>query len=268
MSPDQANNLLQFHPLDTVPLWALYIGAVVVLLLAVEVSYRLSKALQRRRPDKAESSVGALSGATLALLAFLLAFVTSTAVNSLTARRQAVVEEANAIGTAYLRAGYLPEPTATESRQLLREYVDQRLAALDRAKIAQAISRSEEIHSELWTRAEALAREESSPTLALYVSALNDVIDLHTERINVELVARVPWAIVLGLFLMAVLAMGLVGLHAGYAENRNLIALVAFVLTLSVVFLLIVDLSRSQSGLLQVSYQAMIDLQRQLNVQL
>ena len=268
MSPDQANNLLQLHLLDTVPLWALYIGAVVVLLLASEGGYRLSKAMQRHRPDKAESSVGALSGATLALLAFLLAFVTSTAVNSLAARRQGVVEEANAIGTAYLRAGYLPEPTATESRQLLREYVDQRLAARDRAKVAQAIARSEEIHNELWTRAEALAREDSSPTLPLYLSALNDVIDLHTDRINVELVARVPWAIVLGLFLMAVLTMGLVGLHAGYSETRNLIALIAFVVTLSVVFLLIVDLSRSQSGLLQVSYQALIDLQRQLNVQL
>ena len=147
MSPDQTNNLLQLHLLDTVPLWALYIGSVVILLLASEVGYRLSKTMQRRRPDKAEASVGALSGATLALLAFLLAFVTSTAVNSLAARRQSLIDEANAVGTAYLRAGYLAEPTATESRQLLREYVDQRLAARDRTRVAQAISRSEEIHS-------------------------------------------------------------------------------------------------------------------------
>jgi len=267
MSPDQTNNLLQLHPLDTVPLWVLYIGAVVTLLLASEVGYRLSKAIQRRQPDQAEASVSALTGASLALLAFLLAFVTGTAVNSLATRRQAVVEEANAVGTAYLRAGYLPEPTATESRQLLREYVDQRLAALDRAKLAQAISRSEEIHNELWTRAETLAKEDSSPTLALYIASLNEVIDLHTDRINVELVARVPWAIVLGLFLMAILALGLVGLHAGYAEKRNPIALIAFALILSVVFLLVVDLTRGQSGLLRVSYQAMIDLQRQFSVQ-
>lgn len=265
MSLDQANDLLQLHPLDSLPLWAVYILAVILLLLATEAGYRLSKLLQRYRPDTAEASVGTLSGATLALLAFLLAFVTSTAVNSFTARRQAVVAEANAIGTTYLRAGYLPEPSATESRQLLHEYVDQRLAALDRAKVAQAISRSEENHNELWTRAEALAREDSSPTLALYIASLNELIDLHTERINVELVARVPWAIVLGLFLMAILALGLVGLYAGYAEQRNPIALIAFVLTLSVVFLLIADLSRGQSGLLRISYQALIDLQRQLN---
>jgi hypothetical protein len=179
-------------------------------------------------------------------------------------RRQAVVAEANAIGTTYLRAGYLPEPDATESRRLLREYVDQRLAALDLAKMAQAIARSEEIHAELWARAEPLAKNSYSPMLALYMASLNEVIDLHTARINVALVFRLPWAIVLGLFLMAILALGLVGLHAGYAEKRNPVALLVFVLILSVVFLLIVDLNRGQWGLLTVSNQALIDLQRQL----
>ncbi len=267
MSPNQANDLVQLQPLDLLPVWAVYVISVVVLLLATEAGYRLSKTMQRSRPDKAEASVGALNGATLALLAFLLAFVISIAVSSLSVRRQAVVDEANAIGTTYLRAGYLPDPYAAESRQLLREYVDQRLEARERAKIAQAIARSEEIHNELWTRAETLAKEDSSPTLALYIASLNEVIDLHTDRINVELVSRVPWVIVLGLFLMAILALGQVGLHAGYAEKRNLIALIAFVLILSVVFLLIVDLSRSQAGLLRVSYQALLDLQSQLSAQ-
>jgi hypothetical protein len=266
MLPDQPGALPLVQPLDYLPLWALYILVVMVLLLAAAAGYRLSKTVERRWPDRAEASVGALSGATLALLAFLLAFVTSIAVNNFADRRKAVVAEANAIGTTYLRAGYLPEPYATDSRQLLREYVDQRLEALDSAKIVQAIARSEEIHNELWARAETLAKESSSPTLALYIASLNEVIDLHTDRVNVALVFRLPWAIVLGIFLMAVLALGIVGLHAGYAERWNLTALVAFVLTLSMVFLLIVDLTRGQEGLLRVSNQALIDLQRQLNL--
>lgn len=265
MSPNQANDVLLLQPIDFLPLWAVYVLSVVSLLLASEAGYHLSKIMQRYRPDRAESSVGALNGATLALLAFLMAFVTSIAVNNFTARRQAVVAEANAIGTTYLRAGYLPDPYGPESRQLLREYVDQRLEAVDVTKTAQAIARSEAIHTELWTRAETLAKEGSSPTLALYIASLNEVIDLHTDRINVALVSRLPWAIVLGLFLMAILALGQVGLHAGYADRRNPVALLAFVLTLSVVFLLIVDLSRGQEGLLRVSNQALIDLQRQLS---
>jgi hypothetical protein len=252
-------------PLENLPLWAMYILTVILLLLAFEGGYRVSKVWERRRPDKAEASVGALSGATLALLAFLLAFVISAGVNNFTARRQAVVDEANAIGTTYLRAGYLPDPEAAESRQLLRDYVDQRLAAVDPTQTAQAIARSEEIQQELWARAEGLAKTSSSPTLALYIASLNEVIDLHTVRVNLALVFRLPWVLVLVLLVIALLALGLVGLHAGYAEKRNPIALVAFVLTLAVVFLLIVDLTRGQEGMMRVSQQAMLDLQRQLS---
>jgi hypothetical protein len=265
MSPDQANDLLNLQFLDLIPLWVVYVLAVVALLLASEIGFRLSHVMQRYRPDQAEASVSALNGATLALVAFLLAFVTSAAVNNFANRRQAVVAEANAIGTTYLRAGYLPEPDAEESRQLLREYVDLRIA-LNRDNLAQTITRSEEIQNDLWSRAETLAKEDSSPTLALYISSLNEVIDLQTERINVGLVARIPWTLVYGLFFMALLSLGLIGLHAGYVDKRNPIALLFFVLIMSVVFLLIVDLGRSDEGLLKVSQQAMLDLQRQLNV--
>jgi hypothetical protein len=114
--------------LDSLPLWAVYCLIVVVLLLAFEGGYALSKFWERRRPDKAESSVGALSGATLGLLAFLLAFVTSSAVDNFKARREA---------------------ESAESRQLLRDYVDTRLTAVDPAQTAQAIERSETIQQEL-----------------------------------------------------------------------------------------------------------------------
>ena len=105
MSPDQANNVLVFQPVDFLPLWAVYIVSVVALLLASEAGFHLSKIIQRYRPDRAESSVSALNGATLALLAFVMAFVTGIAVNNSSVRRQAVVADANAIGIAYLRAG-------------------------------------------------------------------------------------------------------------------------------------------------------------------
>jgi hypothetical protein len=265
MPPTPYEDLLSSQPLEFLPLWAMYILSVLVLLLAYQGGLALGTVWERRRPDKAEGSVGALSGATLALLGFLLAFVVNAGVNNFTARREAVLNEANAIGTTWLRAGYLPDPYAAESRQLLREYVDQRVAAVDPTQTAQAIARSEEIQQELWTRAESLAKTSPSPTLALYIAALNEVIDLHTVRINVALVFRLPWALVLVLVVIAILAMGLVGLHAAYTEKRNPLALLAFVLTLAVVFLLIVDLSRGQEGMLKVSQQALLDLQRQLN---
>jgi len=252
------------QPIDSLPLWVVYLLTVLAMLAAMEAGYRLIKTMQRRKPAKADAGVGAIAGATLALLAFLLAFVVSFAVSIFNERRVLVIKEANAIGTAYLRAGYLDEPYRTESQDLLREYVDLRLAELDPAKLEMAAARSEEIHNELWQRAEAIAREIPLATIALYVSSLNDVIDVHTERVSVGLGIRVPPAVLLGLYSVALFTMFLVGMQSGYAENRNLIALVVLILILSVVFLLIVDLDRAREGLLQVPQQALFDLQRQL----
>lgn len=262
MSPNPFSDLIRHQPLEFLPLWAVYVLVVVLLWLAYEGGFALSRVWERRRPDKAESHVGALSGAMLGLLAFLVAFVTSSAVDNFKARREAVVEEANAIGTTYLRAGYLPEPVSSESRQLMRDYVDTRLAATDSTQTEQALAKSETIQNELWARAETLAKSSSSPTLALYIAALNDMIDMHTTRVNVSLVLGVPWPLIALLVLMAILALGMVGLHAGYVNSRNPLALGVFILTMAIVFIIIIDLTRSQEGLFQVSQQALIDLQR------
>jgi hypothetical protein len=147
----------------------------------------------------------------------------------------------------------------------LREYTDLRLTALDPAQRAVALARSEEIHNELWTGAETIAREEPWDTTSLYLASLNEVIDRHAERIAVGLGIRVPPTILLGLYLVALLTMFLVGVQTGYREKRNYLALIVLVLILAVVFFLIVDLDRAQDGLLQVPQQPLINLQRQLN---
>lgn len=257
--------MLISQPLDLLPLWTVYIVTVAILIVALEGGYRLGKAMRKRWPDKSEAGVGSMVGAGLALLGFLLAFVTSIAIGVFNDRRQLVITEADAIGTTYLRAGLLSEQAATESRLLLREYVDMRLTALDRSQLDRAITRSEEIHDELWKLAEAEGRANPVPTIALYITSLNEVIDLHSMRINAELGFRVPQTIVWGLYLVAVLTMSLVGLHSCYSEKRNLISQVIMVLILSVTFLLIIDLDRSQQGLIRIPQKALIDLQRILN---
>jgi hypothetical protein len=176
-----------------------------------------------------------------------------------------VVDEANAIGTTYLRAGYLAEPYRTEARDLLREYTDLRVAVRANQQVAAAITRSEQIHNELWAGAEKIAVESPTPTTSLYLSSLNEVIDRHAERVAVGVDIRVPPSVLLGLYTVALFATFLVGVQSGDGEKRNYLAHIVLVLILSVVFLLIVDLDRSQEGMLQVNQQAMIDLQRQLN---
>lgn len=258
--------MLNTQPLDYLPIWCVYLLTAAVLFLSIEAGYRLGLFMQKRWPDQAESGVGTMVGASLAFLGFLLALITSLAVNIFNERRALVVEEANAIGTTYLRAEYLEEPYSTETRELLREYVDTRLTALERGKRDASIARAEEIHQELWSRVVIIARNNPTPTTALYISSLNDVIDIHSKRVNIQLGVRVPPAILLGLYLVAVFTMLLIGMQASYSHKRNILALIVMVFILSLVFMLITDLERSQQGLLQVSQQPLIALQQQLRL--
>ena len=250
--------------LDTLPIWVVYPFTVAVLLAAMEGGYRYAVRKQRRAPAKSDAGVGAISGATLALLAFLLAFVVGFGFNVMQERRQLVVSEANAIGTTYLRAGYLEEPYRTETRDLLSEYVDWRLAATEEGRLTEARARSEAIHSELWAITEQWVARDTSATTGQYIASLNEVIDLHTERIVVGLQIRIPPMILLTAYVIALAAIFLVGVQSGYADTRNLVALVTLVLVLAAVLYLIVDLDRSLEGLLQVSQQALVDLRNSL----
>lgn len=254
------------QPLDHLPIWAVFLLTVIILFLAAEAGFRLGKLIQKRWPDKSEAGVGAMVGAALALLGFLLAFVVSIDIGNFNHRRQLVVAEANAIGTTFLRAGYLDEPYGLQSRVLLREYVDLRLKALDPAAMEFAISRSDQIHDKLWLMAEEVARGNSGPTIALYLASLNEVIDLHTERLTAELGFRVPPIIVLSLYIVAGMTMMLIGVYDSYREKHNTIALIIIVLIISVVFWVIVDMDRSNVGLLQIPQNALVDLQQKLNL--
>jgi hypothetical protein len=256
--------MLNNQPLDLLPNWVIFILTMFILLLSFEAGLRLGTLIQIRRPDRSEASVGQMVGAALTLLGLLLAFVISIAINNFNQRRQLVVSEANAIGTAYLRAGYLTEPYRVESRQLFREYVSLRLEALNPAKAEAAIARSEQIQDELWIRAEELARESPVPTISLYISALNEVIDMHTERLSAEISFRLPPTLLFGMLAVAVIAMLLFGMHDSYRDSHNLISLIMLVFVLSLVFLLIIGLDRSNAGLLQVPQKPLIDLQQRL----
>ena len=250
--------------LDPFPLWTLLVGTVAITFLAVEVGYRLARYRRQRSEEEKEAPVGGMVGATLGLLAFMLAFTFSLAASRFDARREVVLDEANAIGTTYLRAALLPAPIAADSRNLLREYVDVRLAGTQAGNVEQAITKSEELHGRLWSQAVAAVAIERSPMTSIYIQTLNEVIDLHAKRVMVGLRSRVPGAIWMGLYLLAVLAMMAMGYHEGLTSTRRSPAVVALVFAFSAVLILIVDLDRPGQGLLQVSQQAMIDLRNSM----
>lgn len=251
--------------LDSVPIGALYLLIVAAALVVTEGGYQLGLRWRRRSGGESEGIGSPLIGATLGMLAFLVVFQTGGAADRHNTRRQLVVEEGKAIGTAYLRAGFLPQPDQAEIRQLLREYVDIRLAAAaaeDTSLLAVVVTRSEEIHTELWSLTEPVALADPSDLIVSFVESLNLVIDVHADRLAAVL-NRLSPSIWQAILFITALSVGVVGFHNGLAGERNMVASAALVMVMVAVILLIVDLDRPQEGLLQVSQQTLIDLQRQ-----
>jgi hypothetical protein len=250
----------------TLCLFGAFLLILVVVLLSVECGYRLGKYRRNRHEQEKETPVGAMVGATLGLLAFILAFTFGLAAARFDTRRQVLLDEANAIGTTYLRAGMLPD-RRDGIQALLREYVDTRLEALRSGNIAARVRQSENIQSQLWAHATAVGEKNpNSIVVGLFIQSLNDVIDLHAKRVQAGLRSRIPGAIWVGLFAVAALSLATMGYHAGMVGTRRSLAILAVAFTFSVVIELIADLDRPQEGILKVSQQALLDLQRSMNV--
>ena len=250
--------------LDLLPLWSILPLTVAIALLSVELGYRLARYRLKHSQEEKESPVGGMVGGTLGLLAFMLAFTFGLAGSRFEDRRQVLLSEANAIGTTYLRAAMLPEPMRTESQNLLREYVDVRLEAIQPGKLDQALKKSEELHVRLWSQAVAATEKDRSDITGLFVASLNEVIDLHATRVMAGLRSRVPGVIWIVLYVLAILAMVMMGYHSGLAHSRRSIAVIALIIGFSSVLYLIADLDRPGQGSLRVSQQSMIDLRQSM----
>jgi hypothetical protein len=260
---------LNLEPLDMVPLWGLFLGACILGWLALEGGYRFGRWRHARAAEEKETPVGAMVGSILGLLAFLLAFTFGLAATRFDARRQTVLEEANAIGTTYLRTRLLPEPERTEAARLLREYVDARLPDMRQGNasqmVSQAITRSEQLQEQLWSQATAAAEKKPTVMTGLFVQSLNEMIDLHAKRLLIGARSRIPISIWAGLFGLALLGMAAVGYQAGLSATRRSPAMLGMVLAFAGVLFLIADLDRAHEGFLTVSQQPMIDLQRSMH---
>jgi hypothetical protein len=252
------------EPLDIVPLWALLAIVLLIVLLSVECGYRIGKRVGYPELEK-EAPLDEMVGATLGLLAFLLAFTFSLSASRYDTRRQLLLDEANAIGTTYLRAAMLPEGRA-DIESLLRQYVDVRLAAARSRDLAYEIRRSEAVQEQLWARTVPIAQKTpDSIVTGLFVQSLNDLIDLHAKRVTASVRNRIPLAIWVSLYGVTMLSFSVLGYHAGLVSTRRSFAILPVAVTFAVVIWLIADLDRPQEGALTVSQEALIDVRKSMN---
>ncbi len=174
-------------PLDYFSLWAFFGATLIVVLLSIEGGYRLGRFRRRTSEDEKEAPVGAIIAATLGLLAFILAFTFGLAASRFDDRRKIVVEEANAIGTTYLRTGLLPDAEQdrrAKLRKLLREYVDERLEVIETKNVEKVLNRTAELHHDLWQEMEGLGQKyPNSIAVGLLIQSMNETIDVHSKRV-------------------------------------------------------------------------------------
>jgi len=251
--------------LEEVPVLLIFAVFAAVSFVAYEIGFQIGHWWQARTPGVQEGPTGVLVGSLLALLAFLLAITMGMASDRFDTRRGLVLEEANAMGTTFLRAGYLPEPASSEIRNLLREYVPLRVAPSDRETLVANIQRSEELLQQMWSVAEAEAKvTQQGDLMALFLESLNETIDLNESRIAAGVYARVPASILWLLVIGSVLTLAMVGYSAGLTKRRDLLSAIVLILALGAVLALVVDLDKPREGFVQVSQQPIIDLQEQI----
>jgi hypothetical protein len=251
--------------LDQFSLLWVYIGTLVLVMVAAEIGFQIGKWLQRRDPDSGKALLtGPVVGGMLGLMAFLLGFCISIVIGQHNGRKSMVVTEANAIGTAYLRADFLDQADREATRGLLREYVEIRLAAAsDAAQYEAAVVRSEEIHNELWSIVKDVTQSDESAVMALFVDSINEVIDVHSLRLAaVQL--RLPRQLGIVLYVATLVSFLLVGISSSANGKRDIFTILLFALAFVTVFMIIVDLDRAQEGLLTVSQTALSDLLAQM----
>jgi hypothetical protein len=252
--------------IDAIPIWAVFAGTLVVVLVAIEAGYLLGRVMHRRSEDEKESPVSAIAGAILGLAAFMLAFTFGIVAERYDARRALVREDAVALRTAWQRSDFLPEPDRAEANTLLRQYVDVRVTfaeegSLDPARVKSVLTETQRIQDRLWGMAVANARQDmNSDVAALYIESLNEVNGIHASRVAVGIQARVPLEIWLVLYGITILGMASVGYQTGIAGSKRSMARPILALSFALVFALIASLDRPDSGVLKVTQQPLIDL--------
>jgi hypothetical protein len=223
----------------------------------------------RQRADHLREPFGVLQNALLGVVGLILAFGLALAVGRYEARRAAVVEDANAIGTTYLRAQTLDEPVRSRSLDLLVRYTDTSIALSESVPSSpasrRAVADGQRLQRELWALAgHALDSAPIASAPRLYVETLNEMIDMQTVRVA-GLNNRVPGAVLALEVFGAAAALGLLAFNLSILGRGLLTPLLAAGLV-SLLLLVIFDLDRPTRGLIQVPDTPLTSLRAEMEL--
>lgn len=249
------------------PLWLVAAILLILLLIPMELGFRLG-ARQRRvggqRDEVTRNDIALTS--MLALLGLMLAFTYSFTMGRADLRKQALITEVNALGTAFLRADLLSEPGRTEVRQSLYEYAESRVVEpgtnLTLDELQQLVAQSERLQMRIWPEVKSALKQSeatSAAEKALIIASVNDVLDAHTRRMAVFW-DRLPTAVLFLLLLIAGISIGVASFQSSLGGYQPRWRMSALALILAALMYVILDYDMLMRGLIQVDHRALVEL--------
>lgn len=234
---------------------SILIGLFVFLPASCQLGYWLGRHPRVRRDDTERSRASIWQSALLALAGLLIGFTFSMAQARYDTRKQIVLDEANDIGTTYLRTRLLDDAAGEPLRALLRRYVDARMAftesGADIPRTWELIRESSALGDEIWARVAAAARADRSPVIALLVQSTNEMLDASEERIA-AIENPLPISVFIVLFLANAVAMACTGFVCALEGRRSVLGMIVMPLLLATVVGLTFDLAHPRVGIVRV----------------
>jgi hypothetical protein len=251
--------------LEFLPFLGFMIGTFLLVVAAEEAGYRWASRRKAKDDTEKEPPVGAMVGATLALLAFLLTFNFGIAADAYHARKISLSDEVNSIRLSYMLCDAIPEATRAhcpEVRRALRAYVDQRLRWANGQPDPKG-GTANELLARLSKAAMAVGIENPG-SVDVFLGYVTRVIALNEERTDVQERSRIAGGFWVILFVVALLAFAAVGYHGAIAGTSRSPVMLGVALAFSAVVMVIFDLDRPGEGFIDVSQQPMIELRAAL----
>jgi hypothetical protein len=219
--------------------------------------------------ENARAGMGTVEGAVFGLMGLLIAFTFSAAASRFDSRRHLVTEEANCIGTAWLRLDLLPAPAQPALRDAFRHYLDARLEAYEKlpdlAAARAALSRATALQGEIWAQAIAACREGPPGATMLLLPALNQMFDITTTRTMATKV-HTPSIIFVLLVVLTLISALLAGYSMAAAKTRSWVHMLGFALVMAAAVYIILDLEHPRLGLINIhsADQVLVELRQSM----
>ena len=246
--------------LANISLTGIYAIMVVLFLAAAELGAWLGRRLRARGDEDKDAST--LATAAMGLLALLIAFTYSIALERYDLRRQVVLEDANAIGSAANFALVLPADQRAPMLDMLRQYTRVRIALgapFDPRKFEHDVAMTTELQGKMWQLAmKAAAAAPQSLPVYEFTSNLNEVNNVGEKRLT-ALRNHTPTVVIFALVATALIAIGFTGYASGLGGSRRRVGMILLSLLLAVLILLTIDLDRPNRGTIEVSTKALSD---------